>query len=120
MFPEISPSRSLARRSEYSFSISARTASCSARIWASLALSLVPIVFVPLNIMCSNRCEMPVMPGPSLTEPTFATQPQDTVGESWRSTISSFNPLGSSSSRTLTCCAPAAAETMRTASAVPR
>jgi hypothetical protein len=31
---------------------------------------LGPYFFAPLNIMCSNRCEMPVMPGRSLREPT--------------------------------------------------
>src|SRR5437667_264888 len=43
--------------------------------------------------MCSNRCEMPVMPGRSLAEPTWATQPPATVGERWRGMSSSFIPL---------------------------
>ena len=40
----------------------------------------VPIVWVPLNIMCSKRWATPVTPGRSLTEPTLATQPQATLG----------------------------------------
>src|SRR5512136_2914081 len=58
------------------------------------------------------------MPGGSLTEPTRATQPHATVGESRRTTINSFRPLGSTLSKTGifgsaaegagTCSAPAA------------
>src|SRR5262245_17255062 len=36
--------------------------------------------------MCSNKCEMPVMPGRSFAEPTCATQPPANVGERWRGT----------------------------------
>ncbi len=36
---------------------------------------------------------MPVAPASSLTDPTWVTQPADTVGLSWRSTIKSFMPL---------------------------
>jgi hypothetical protein len=46
-------------------------------------MSLVPMTRVPLNIMCSKKWLIPVMPGLSLAEPTRATQPPDTVGESW-------------------------------------
>ena len=66
-------------------------------------MSLVPMVRVPLNIMCSKRWLMPVMPARSLTEPTCATQPATTVGESWRSKSSQRMPLGSVSSWTLIC-----------------
>ncbi len=45
-------------------------------------MSLVPMVLVPLNIMCSKKCEMPVIPGRSLAEPTWATQPVAMVGAS--------------------------------------
>ena len=44
---------------------------------------VVPIVFVPLNIMCSKKWLIPVIPGRSLTEPTRAVQPAAMVGESW-------------------------------------
>ena len=55
----------------------------SSRIWSkmasmrssaafSLVQSLVPMVVVPLNAMCSNMCAMPVMPFTSSTEPTLA------------------------------------------------
>ena len=43
----------------------------------------VPIVFVPLNIMCSKKWLIPVIPGRSFTEPTWAVQPAAIVGESW-------------------------------------
>src|SRR5262245_2810429 len=55
----------------------------------------------PLNIMCSNRWEIPVMPGRSFTEPTWATQPPATVGERWRGTSSSFMPFERKCSWTL-------------------
>ena len=45
-------------------------------------MSLVPIVLVPLNIMCSKKWLMPVIPGRSFTEPTCAVQPAAMVGES--------------------------------------
>jgi len=32
--------------------------------------SFGPYFFDPLNIMCSKRCEIPVVPGRSLREPT--------------------------------------------------
>ena len=35
----------------------------------------VPITSVPLNIMCSKKWLMPVIPGRSFTDPTLATQP---------------------------------------------
>jgi len=46
---------------------------------------------------------MPVMPGRSLTDPTFATQPAATFGSPLRGTISTVRPL----SRTNSCTAPA-------------
>ncbi len=63
-------------------------------------MSLVPMVRVPLNIMCSNRWLIPVMPSRSFTEPTWATHPADTVGESWRSKRSQRMPLGRVNSST--------------------
>src|SRR5262245_40979546 len=62
---------------------------------------VVPIVRVPLNIMCSKKWLMPVMPGRSLTEPTRASQPTLTVGDSWRSKSSHFMPLPSVYSSTV-------------------
>ena len=41
---------------------------CRERIERSAAG--LPIVGVPLNIMCSKRCEIPVRPGRSLRDPT--------------------------------------------------
>jgi hypothetical protein len=32
---------------------------------------LGPYFFAPLNIMCSKKCEIPVIPGRSLREPTL-------------------------------------------------
>ena len=66
-------------------------------------MSLVPMMRVPLNIMCSKKWLMPVMPSRSLTEPTWATQPPTTVGESWRSKSSQRIPFGSVNSWTLIC-----------------
>ena len=62
---------------------------------------LVPMVRVPLNIMCSKRWLIPVIPSRSFTEPTWATQPPTTVGESWRSKSSQRIPFGSANSWTL-------------------
>ena len=42
--------------------------------------SFEPMVIVPLNIMCSKRWLMPVMPVRSLALPTFAAQPAATEG----------------------------------------
>ena len=72
-------------------------------------MSLVPMVRVPLNIMCSKKWLMPVMPARSFTEPTCATQPAAMVGDSWRSKSSQRMPLGSVSSWTLICGFSAAA-----------
>jgi hypothetical protein len=72
-----------------------RRAFCFARYSASRPASRVPIVSVPLNIMCSKKWLMPVMPGRSFTEPTFASQPAATVfGWSWRGTSRNFIPFG--------------------------
>ena len=46
-------------------------------------MSFVPMVWVPLNIMCSKKWLIPVIPGRSFAEPTWAVQPASTVGESW-------------------------------------
>src|SRR6266850_3659928 len=53
------------------------------------------MVGVPLNIMCSKRWAMPVIPGRSLELPTCATQPPATVGSSCRWTRRSLIPFGS-------------------------
>ncbi len=73
-------------------------------------MSFVPMTWVPLNIMCSKKWLMPVMPGRSFTEPTRATHPAATVGESWRSKSSHFMPFASwySSTAIWGFCAPAA------------
>ena len=63
-------------------------------------MSLVPTVFVPLNIMCSKKWLRPVMPGRSFAEPTRATQPAATVGVSWRSKSRNFMPLPRTTSST--------------------
>jgi hypothetical protein len=47
------------------------TFSIAALYSASFFQSVVPSFFVPLDIMCSKKCEKPVAPGRSLTEPTF-------------------------------------------------
>ena len=58
------------------FDSSSTTWSIRASICRSYSMSLssvpglMPMVWVPLNIMCSWKWEMPVMPGRSLTEPT--------------------------------------------------
>jgi hypothetical protein len=72
-------------------------------------MSLVPMVRVPLNIMCSKKWLSPVMPGRSFTDPTCATQPAAIVGDSWVSNSSQRIPLGSVSSCTLICGFSAAA-----------
>ena len=64
---------------------------------------------VPLNIMCSNRCAIPVMPGRSFDEPTCATQPHDTVGERCLGTSSTRMPFPSTCSSTAGVVAIAAA-----------
>jgi len=69
----------------------------------SASRSLVPIVLVPLNIMCSKKWLIPVMPGRSFTEPTRAVHPAATVGDSCRSKSSHFIPLSSTTSVTSIC-----------------
>ncbi len=54
------------------------------------------MVRVPLNIMCSKKWLMPVMPGRSFAEPTCATQPAETVDSSGRTTARNFMPFESS------------------------
>ena len=74
------------------------------------------MVSVPLNIMCSKKWLMPVMPGRSFTEPTLASQPAAMVlGWSWRGTRRNFMPLGSVKSSGSTCWAMAAGARLRTA-----
>src|SRR5436190_2978351 len=63
------------------------------------------MVGVPLNIMCSNKWAMPVMPGFSFELPTCATQPPAMAGSSCRSTINSRMPLDRFFSTTGTFCA---------------
>ena len=85
-----------------------RTSLCSVRNSASRFASRVPIVSVPLNIMCSKKWLIPVIPGRSLTLPTFATHPAlTTFGWSVRGTRRNCIPLGSVSSSTATCWAVA-------------
>ncbi len=52
-------------------------------------------VFVPLNIMCSKKCEMPVMPGRSLRLPTRYHVYIATFGMSLSGHTTSFMPFGS-------------------------
>ena len=73
----------------------------------SRSMSLVPIVSVPLNIMCSNRCEIPVMPVVSLADPTRAKIEAMMVGASCRSTIKTCMPLSSQYSLASIFCAAA-------------
>ena len=89
----ISPRRHIARILRSSPRIASRTRSCAAMISWSFLKSFVPIVGVPLNIMCSNKCAMPVIPGRSLALPTRATQPPEIDGASCRSTSSTLSPL---------------------------
>ncbi len=52
-------------------------------------------VFVPLNIMCSKKCEMPVMPGRSLRLPTRYHVYIATFGMSLSGQTTTFMPFGS-------------------------
>ena len=84
----------------------ARSTRCFSRYSASAAGFEVPIVSVPLNIMCSKKWLMPVMPGRSFTEPTLATQPAAiTFGWSVRGRRRNFMPLSSVKTSGETCCA---------------
>ena len=103
----ISPSWNRRSRSISAAWISDRNMSSCSMICRSCSMSRVPIARVPLNIMCSNRCATPVMPGRSYTEPTLATQPAATLGSPGRGTSSRVRPLSSSCSITSTCWAPA-------------
>jgi len=68
------------------------------------------MVLVPLNIMCSKKWLMPVMPGRSFTLPTLASQPAAIVlGWSCRGTSRNFMPLSSVKTSTSTCWATALA-----------
>ena len=57
--------------------------------------SLGATCFEPLNIMCSKKCEMPVMPGASLREPTRYHCQNAMVGTLWSSCVSTTRPFGS-------------------------
>ncbi len=82
----------------------ARSAFCCSRYFESAPASAVPIVSVPLNIMCSKKWLMPVMPGRSLTEPTLATQPAAmTLGWSVRGRRRNFIPLSRVKTSGATC-----------------
>ena len=61
----ISPRRRAARIFDSSSRMRPRRRSCSAMRRASWAASFEPIAAVPLNIMCSKRWLIPVMPGRS-------------------------------------------------------
>ena len=62
MLPVISPLRLASRMALYSASIWIRMASRRSMISDSASQSVVPMVVLPLNIMCSKRWAMPVMP----------------------------------------------------------
>ena len=68
-------------------------------------MSFVPIVWVPLNIMCSKKWARPVIPGRSFAEPTWAAQAAATVVSSGRLTSRKRMPLSSSNSSTGTAAA---------------
>src|SRR5262245_1016587 len=57
--------------------------------------SLGGTFFEPLNIMCSKKCEIPVMPGPSLREPTRYHCQKVTAGTLWSSWRRMTRPFGS-------------------------
>src|SRR3990172_8368868 len=82
-------------------------------------MSRVPRVRLPLNIMCSKKWLIPVMPGLSFAEPTLATQPADTVASSGRTTARNFIPFESSklSTGTSATSLPSMKEAARRASA---
>src|SRR5262245_34039102 len=56
--------------------------------------------FEPLNIMCSKTCEMPVMPGRSLREPTRNHCQKVTTGTEWSSRNRTMSPFDSSTRST--------------------
>jgi hypothetical protein len=53
-----------------------------------------PYCFEPLNIMCSKKCDSPVMPGASLREPTFQKVYILALGMVLDSRTMNFMPLG--------------------------
>jgi len=66
-----------------------------------VSYSFGPTFFEPSNIMCSKKCEMPVMPGRSLREPTLNHCQKVTVGTEWSSCVSRTSPLSSTVRSTL-------------------
>jgi two-component system sensor histidine kinase TctE len=62
--------------------------------------SLGPYFFEPLNIMCSKKCEIPVMPGRSLREPTRYHCQKVMVGTLWSSWVSTTTFSSGSTART--------------------
>src|SRR5512137_822915 len=98
--------------------MSALTASIFAMSSRSFLMSVVPTTWVPLNIMCSNKWDSPVIPGRSLTEPTLATQPAATLGSPFLGIIRNRNPFCKTYSWTPTCCAQATAPNARNADRV--
>src|SRR5207253_7929695 len=57
-------------------------------------ISPLPKVGVPLNIICSTQCEMPVMPECSLRAPTRYHTQNETTGAECTSLVSRVSPLG--------------------------
>ena len=51
--------------------------------------------FEPLNIMCSKKCEMPVVPGDSSRDPTRYHCQNEIAGTVWSSWSSTVSPFGS-------------------------
>src|SRR5262245_47942742 len=58
-----------------------------------LSYSFGGTFFEPLNIMCSKKCEIPVMPGRSLREPTLYHCQNVTAGTVWSSCRSTTGPF---------------------------
>src|SRR6476660_8451761 len=54
----------------------------------------LPSFCVPLNIICSTQCEMPVMPACSLRDPTWYHTQNDTTGADRASFVIRLSPFG--------------------------
>src|SRR5947208_2773016 len=77
-----------------------------------------PYFFEPLNIMCSKKCDRPVMPGASLREPTFQNVYIVAFGMEVLSRTMNFMPFGRVkvfTSSAVTACAAEATPSRRVA-----
>ena len=98
------PTRATAR-SRGSSTAPSRSSWCDRCWWSRWRCRPLPAMYLkcilsatcaePWNIMCSNRCAKPVLPGTSSREPTWYQRSTATTGTVWSSATRTVRPLSS-------------------------